>query len=489
MTGNETVTSVNGYHDTSSPGRFCDSSGVRRNDLLIEQGHVLKFTCDRMHIWSHHKERKANDFVLQVVSTHPGGKCLVTKREVLEELSLQNLQKVADRLGIRVSKGLTGVLTQAMFGPVTESRRTYIEALAGSDVVTLEEIDRILHTRYSRLPDDTRGVGLTPKSRGTLSEVFSFRRADTRADRFFSLDSLLQHILDSYVTKSDLQKICQNLGIPGAGNKGDLVTRVLGDSRLTKEIALYYVNRDDMKKLCEDLKLPATGTRREMESRVVNVMMRLPRAPPNTPSHEPPQYSPPMVQAPWVVPYANPPQQTPIAAPPAPSPGYIADTGATSGKKLGEGLSSEPHGASTLASPQPSVPEILPVPSIPPRPEFDGVVRFIDEWRPTKPYKDEVGYEVELDTRLRTTFGDTCVKNQLHILDGRIDVEVMGIGIELKVPTNKAMLQRLVGQTRMYRKHYGPNLVVVIITGKAKLQDILAFKSDLEEDGIKVLVK
>jgi hypothetical protein len=397
-------------------------------------------------------------------------------------LRLQDLQKVADRLGIRVSKGVTGLLTQAMFGSAAESRRSYVEALTNSDVVTLESIDRILHTRYSRLPDDTRGVRRSPRQKGVLSEIFAPSKKD--GSRFYTLDSLLRHILDQYVAKSNLQKICDNLGIPRTGNKDDIVSRILSESRLTKEIVLYHVNRDNMRKLSEDMKLPAIGTRREMESRIANVMMKLPRDQIDHPRYER-QQSPSEVSKP----YHAAPQMSPIPTPhvisqsPGPNDG-VAPSEVPSGTTI-----TKPPEHEAIAPSTPPVSEIRSAPTIPILDEFDDILRFIDEWRPTKPYGDEGGYEVELDTRLRTRFGDTCVKNQRHVLDGRIDIEVMGVGVELKVPTNKAMLQRLVGQTMMYRKHYGPNLIVVIIAGRAKLQDVMAFKSDLELVGTRVVIK
>ncbi len=397
---------------------------------------------------------------------------MVTKREALEEQTPANLQKIADRLGIRVSTGLSGALTQAVFGPVKPSRRQYVETLANSNLVTLEDIDRILHTHYARLPDETRGMGYTQKAGGTLSGLFMQPRSETRVDRFPNLESLVRHILDRYVTKSDLQKICQQLGLPGTGNKPDLEVRVLGDPSLTNSVVVNYVNRDDMRKLCVDLKLPTTGTRGDMESRVMGVMARLPKPHPNMPIRDTLQYS--SVPRPsHAVAYAGPaqePQSMPSVASPEPE------------------LQPEPL-VDSVPPPPPESPAPMPSASVPARPGLDSVVKFIETWRPTKPYEKEEGYTVELDTRLRTSFGDNCVKNELHILDGRIDIEAMGIGVELKLPTNKAMLQRLQSQARGYRKHYGPNLVIVIITGKAKLQDILATKADLEEDGIRVLVK
>jgi len=378
---------------------------------------------------------------------------------VLEEQTLPNLQKVADRLGVRVSKGLTGLLTQAMLGPVPESRRSYIEALANSDLVTLEEIDRILHTHYARLPDDTRGVGWRPKPRGGLAGVFMTPRADTRVERFFTLDSLLSHILHSYVAKSDLQKLCQNLGLPGTGNKSDLENRILGDQTLTNAKVLYFINRNNMKKLCQDMNLPAIGTRQEMESRVANVMWRLPRATPIAPSYEPPRYASPTAQPP---PDATTPLHEPL-------PQYAA--------------TKEPP----ILAPEDIVPPPPPGPPIPPRPDLDSVIEFLREFSPSQRFKDEILYEVELAQALRHRFKN--VKTEANVPGGRIDIEVMGIGVEIKVPNSRAHLQRLVGQMIGYRSYYGPNVVAMIFPNLAKLQDVNEFRNSLMTAGITVIVK
>src|SRR3989304_3179860 len=81
---------------------------------------------------------------------------LVTTREVLEQLTLPNLKKVAKRLGIQIPQGLAGFLAQAGLG--VELRRPYIEALSSSGLVSLEEIDRILKTHYARLEEDGEEV-------------------------------------------------------------------------------------------------------------------------------------------------------------------------------------------------------------------------------------------------------------------------------------------------------------------------------------------
>src|SRR5439155_26873654 len=79
--------------------------------------------------------------LLRVIRTT--GDSLVSTYEVLSQLTLPNLKKIAKRLGIHVKQGLSGFIAgQAGL----EIRRPYIQALATSNLVTLEEIDRILGT-------------------------------------------------------------------------------------------------------------------------------------------------------------------------------------------------------------------------------------------------------------------------------------------------------------------------------------------------------
>lgn len=129
-----------------------------------------------------------------------------------------------------------------------------------------------------------------------------------------------------------------------------------------------------------------------------------------------------------------------------------------------------------------------PIPAIPARPDLENVVDFIESWRPSNRFKDESKYEIELAAQLRNRFGNEAVLTQFNVPGGRIDIEVLGIGVELKVPS-KVQMQRLVGQSLMYKKHYGPNVIAVIFADKAKTQDIIAFGNDLRTHGIRVCVK
>lgn len=107
---------------------------------------------------------------------------------------------------------------------------------------------------------------------------------------------------------------------------------------------------------------------------------------------------------------------------------------------------------------------------------------------PSARFDDELNYEIELAAQLRNKFGNEAVKRQWNVPGGRIDIQVMGVGLELKVP-NKAQLHRLIGQSIGYLKHYGPNFIVVIFRDRTTSQDIIASSNDLQNLGIKVIVK
>ena len=61
---------------------------------------------------------------------------MVTVREVLEQLDLPNLKKSPKRLGIQVSKCITGFLMKQ--GLSIETRRPYIDALVSKETLYLE---------------------------------------------------------------------------------------------------------------------------------------------------------------------------------------------------------------------------------------------------------------------------------------------------------------------------------------------------------------
>jgi hypothetical protein len=118
-----------------------------------------------------------------------------------------------------------------------------------------------------------------------------------------------------------------------------------------------------------------------------------------------------------------------------------------------------------------------------------GVINFLNNFYPSKRYRREELYEVELASELRQQFGNENVRTQTSIKGGRIDIEVGNIGIELKVPESRSDLHRLVGQVVTYKKHYGKNFIIVIFCDKVSIQDLYEFKNEFENHGVKVVEK
>ena len=122
-------------------------------------------------------------------------------------------------------------------------------------------------------------------------------------------------------------------------------------------------------------------------------------------------------------------------------------------------------------------------------PQLQLVQEFVESYRPSRRFANEQAYEIEMAQAARAKFGEEAVKTQVMIFGGRIDMEILGIGIELKCPNSRTQLQTLLGQTQIYRNSYGPNLMVVIFQDLAKQQDLHEFGNLLRQRGIPVLVK
>lgn len=393
---------------------------------------------------------------------------MVTTREVLEQLDLPNLKKIAKRLGIQVSKGLSGFLMQQGLG--IETRRPYIDALSNSGLVTLEEIDRILKTHYSKL-QEARGEAprFTERSPPRRERAIEPNGPPTS---FATYESAAQFILE-YLGKVELQDICDDLDVPVSGNKEDLVFRILGDPAFTPEMALAYVDKEGLKEICDALGLRTQGVRDELEERIRRVIPT--RAP--QPERQAYQPTPPAGSGPTspVVPPPNlRPQQQPIrplARQESAAPQYAP---------------SEP---APLEFPETPPTTLIPEPVAPQIAQLQMVAEFLESYRPSQRFRNEQSYEIEVAQAMRHHFGPENVKTQANIPGGRIDIEVLGIGVEIKVPISRGQLQTLLGQVSIYRNYYGSNVVVLIFNDFAKFQDVNEFSNLLRGRGIQVFVK
>lgn len=402
----------------------------------------------------------------------PSGDGLVSTYEVLSQLTLPNLKKIAKRLGIHVKQGLAGFIAgQAGY----EIRRPYIQALATSNLVSVEEIDRILGTRYSKL----RGEPDVAVERAARVErqpqEFPARPSHERtSDDFQASDSILRHVLDRYLYKEDVQEICYELGLPGGGNKEDLEFRILGDSRFQPDMALSYVDKEGLKALCDELGLRTQGTREELEDRLLHAI-RARRGATTSPAH----HQQPLAQHPVFTPRPEPSAPLYIPSPPSPRQPLQREPLATQ-----ETISPPP-----LEFPEQPSPSLIPEPVAPQVAQLQMVSEALQNYKPSQRFRNEQAYEIEVAQAMRHQFGPENVKTQANIPGGRIDIEVLGIGVEIKVPTSRGQLQTLLGQTSIYRNYYGANLAVVVFNDLAKYQDVNEFANILRGRGIQVFVK
>ena len=94
-------------------------------------------------------------------------------------------------------------------------------------------------------------------------------------------------------------------------------------------------------------------------------------------------------------------------------------------------------------------------------------------------------------------FGESFVHAQLAIAFGttlKIDFHLghpqkSGVGVELKMPTSNAELQRALGQLDQYKERYGANLVVMLLPDFLERTQQQLFLDSVAAKGIAVVVK
>ncbi len=141
-----------------------------------------------------------------------------------------------------------------------------------------------------------------------------------------------------------------------------------------------------------------------------------------------------------------------------------------------------------------------PTPAIPPvarrvtftvdrAPEFLRVAEFIDQYRPSRRFDRELFLQIELAEALRGKFGREAVKTELPIPGGgRVDIEVCGVGVELKIAASTQALRDLPSQLESYREHYGPNLIAVVFDDTGDSKAVAASRDTTRELGVRLAV-
>jgi len=256
-----------------------------------------------------------------------------------------------------------------------------------------------------------------------------------------------------------------------SGNKEDLVFRILGDPTFTPEVALAYLDKEGLKEICDALGLRSQGVRDELEARIRQAI-------PARPPHPEPQAYQPVSPASFR-------QSSPAATP--------SDLQQQPTRPLPRQEIAAPQYARAepppLEFPETPPTTLIPEPVAPQIAQLQMVAEFLESYRPSQRFRNEQSYEIEVAQAMRHHFGPENVKTQANIPGGRIDIDALGIGVEIKVPISRGQLQTLLGQVSMYRNYYGANVVVLIFNDFAKFQDVNEFANLLRGRGIQVFVK
>jgi hypothetical protein len=109
----------------------------------------------------------------------------------------------------------------------------------------------------------------------------------------------------------------------------------------------------------------------------------------------------------------------------------------------------------------------------------------------------EKDYYLVFGEELREVFGDDLVYEQLPVAHGntlRIDFHVGdpqgdGVGIEVKMPTNNADVQRALGQLDQYKRRYQDELVLLVVADLLRPELLKFFQTELESKQISMIVR
>lgn len=142
--------------------------------------------------------------------------------------------------------------------------------------------------------------------------------------------------------------------------------------------------------------------------------------------------------------------------------------------------------------PAPKKPEQFLTPTLAPQKtatmvSFDEVVGYLEQYRFISRYSEESSYEIELAGSLRERFGTIIRQNPVAVPGRRlaIDLDVGGIGIELKFNATATILRNAAQQLADYKLFYGDRLVFLCI-GTPGLDQ---YKNDIRNVGVVFIEK
>lgn len=121
--------------------------------------------------------------------------------------------------------------------------------------------------------------------------------------------------------------------------------------------------------------------------------------------------------------------------------------------------------------------------------EFVRVAEFLDQYRPSRRFDRELYFQIELAEALRGRFGREVVQTEVPIPGGgRVDIEVLGVGVELKIAGSTQATRDLPAQLKTYQDHYGPNLVAVVFDDVRDQTLLTSVRDDLRDMGVRMVV-
>ncbi len=111
------------------------------------------------------------------------------------------------------------------------------------------------------------------------------------------------------------------------------------------------------------------------------------------------------------------------------------------------------------------------------------------DYKISRIHDTEAEFERDFKNWCRGRFGADNVTTQYSVGRIRIDVVVGGVGIELKFPKTARALMTLRGQIDVYKKHFGKNLMILLISPRCDPSVVAEFKRDMKPKGVKVVEK
>jgi len=272
----------------------------------------------------------------------------------------------------------------------------------------------------------------------------------------------VEEFLEQAVSSEDLAEACRRLGVKISGRKGERIDRIL-DAVPNWETLVGLLPLPSLREACEVFRLDATGTAADLGSRLKAALEGM---------------SVDQIPEAWDR--------------------YFGEEGDEGGGKVwGTEPAAAPEATGTPIARDAGPAPVQPIP--PTRENLIGVLRSL---RLTVRLRDEYDAQEALFDALAERFGDAVGREKA--MGGytftRVDIDVDGtFGIEVKHADSllrergghATEVERLLGQIVLYRRHYAPENVLVVVAGPVEPEQRAALRELrrlVEEDQKGVLI-